>query len=65
MSYRPIPLKAVAVAVIVMAVTTTVVSALTTFTRDVGGSVTVELHLPDGIEVYLDEGLTQVAENID
>ena len=48
MSYRPIPLKTVAVAVIVMAVTTTVVSALTTFTRDVGGSVTVEAIGADG-----------------
>ena len=59
MSYPPITLKTVAVAVIVMAVTTTVVSALTTFTRNVGGPVTVELHLPDGIEVSLDEGLTR------
>mgnify|MGYP001050273089 CR=1 FL=1 len=60
MSYRPIPLKTVAVAVIVMVVTTTVVSALTTFTRNVGGPVTVELHLPDGIKAYLDEGLTRL-----
>lgn len=57
-------LAAIVSSVVILVLAGSTVLALTTFTRDVGGSVTAELHTPDGIEVYLDAGLTQVADNV-
>jgi ABC-type transport system substrate-binding protein len=48
----------------VLALAGTTVLALTTFKRDIGGSVTAKVHSPDGIEVYLDEAQTQVANDV-
>ena len=39
--------------------------ALTQITRTVPSTANVALKVPDGIEVYLDEALTQVADSID
>ena len=39
--------------------------ALVRITREVSATVSVQLLLQDGIEVYLNEGLTQIADSID
>ena len=39
--------------------------ALTQITKELQSTVTVALNTPDGLEVYLDSDLTQVAESID
>ena len=64
MKARIFTLEGVAIVMFALAVATSVVSALTTITRDVGGSVTAVVNDPDGIEVYLDENLTQVADSV-
>ena len=57
-------LTAFIASVVILALAGSTVLALTTFRRDVGGSVTADIHLPDGIEVYLDQALTQVADDV-
>ena len=42
-----------------------IVFALIEFQRDLPASVTVELRVPDGVEVYLDAELTQTADLLD
>ena len=59
-------LPAVAIFIVLLIATTSGVAfALTQFTKELPSTVTVALHTPDGLEVYLDSNLTQVAESID
>jgi len=48
-----------------LAMLTGVVLAVTRITRDVPATVNVQLRPQDGIEIYLDEALTQPADNLD
>lgn len=43
---------------------TGLVYALTQVTRNVSATVDVQVTAPNGIEIYLDSGLTQIANNI-
>ena len=52
--------------VVAIAVTSAGIAfALVEFTREVDATVTVQLQAPDGIEIYLDDGLTQIADFVD
>ena len=57
-------LRSLLVAVISVVVAGGIVWALVQITEDVGAIVTLEVRAPDGIEVYLDEGLETRAETI-
>ena len=53
-------LAAIVSSVVILVLAGSTVLALTTFTRDVGGSVTAERHTPDGIGADLDAGATPI-----
>ena len=55
---------AVATAIVVFLAAGGAALALSQFVRSVAASVAVQVVTPDGIEVYLDEDLTQVADQI-
>ena len=63
---RWLNLKAGALVITILSVASAGLAyALLEFTRDVPASVTVQLRTADGIEVYLDAGLTQPASTLD
>ncbi len=61
---RKIAARALFISLVFLATLGGVALALTQITREVPASVNVQVKTPDGIEVYLDPGLTQVADSL-
>lgn len=59
-----LPLRGIFIALAALLIVTGGALALVQFERNVGATFNVSLKTDDGIEVYLDEGLTQVADSI-
>ncbi len=62
---KSVILWGIVIAAVLLAMTGGAVFAFAQFTRDVTASVSIQLIPEDGIEVYLDEGLTEVATSLD
>ena len=62
---KQVAVRVVAIAAAVLLISTGIALAVVRVTRQLPATVTVQLIAPDGIEIYLDAGLTQVATSID
>ncbi|MDP6452166.1 MAG: ABC transporter substrate-binding protein [SAR202 cluster bacterium] len=62
---RHTKLRSVIIAVAMLAIVGGAVLAAVVVTNSVSATVTVQVTAPDGVEIYLDEGLTQVGDLID
>ncbi len=62
---KSVVLRGIVIAAVLLLITGGAVFAFAQFTRDVAASVNILVIPEDGIEVYLDEGLTEVAEFIE
>ena len=62
---RSVILRGIVTAAILLVITSGAVFALTQFTLDLAASVNIQVKTEDGIEVYLDADLTQVATSIE
>ena len=64
MTSRRLP-RSLTLVVAIAVVSAGIAFALAQVTRDVAATVNVAVKAPDGVEIYLDEGLTEIADSVD